>query len=85
MKDLKKEFKKRAAALKKESIKNRVAEKKGEKKENDKVNNKVYINEKICPFMSTPEADRACTSRCKFYRPKQKDYECYFMVLQTIS
>ena len=83
MKDLKKEFKKRAATLKKESRKNKMAEKKG--KGNDEENNNVYTKEKICPFMSTPEADRACTSRCKFYRPEKKNYECYFMVLQTIS
>ena len=79
MNDLKEKFKKRAADLKKESRKNRM-----NNKEKDDFKCQT-TSKKICPFMSTPEADRACTSRCKFYRPKQKGYECYFMVLQTIS
>ena len=43
------------------------------------------INEKLCPFMSTPEADRACTQQCKFYRAKKKGYECPFSELSCIS
>lgn len=40
---------------------------------------------KICPFMSTPDADRECSEQCKLYRAEQKNYECYFMALQSIS
>ena len=79
MKNLKKEFKKRAADLKKEVGKDRM----NNKEEN---NFKCQTtSEKICPFMSTPEVDCACTSRCKFYRAKKKGYECPFSELSCIS
>jgi len=65
-------------------IKKRVKKSGVKSKEKDNFKCRT-TNGKICPFMSTPEADRACTSRCKLYRPKQKDYECYFMALQRIS
>lgn len=73
------DYKKKMEKLKKRAKKSGMG--------NEKENSLEYqtTSEKICPFMSTPEADRACTSRCKFYRPEKKNYECYFMVLQTIS
>ncbi|MCK4745277.1 hypothetical protein KAS41_04405 [Candidatus Parcubacteria bacterium] len=43
------------------------------------------INEKLCPFMSDGYCEVACSPRCKFYRADKKNYECYFMVLQSIS
>ena len=39
----------------------------------------------ICPFMSTPDREVACTPRCKLYRQVRKGYECYFMEMQSIS
>jgi len=63
----------------------------GEKVEKDRVENekdgfkRQTVNREICPFMSTPEADRACTSRCKFYRANKKGYECPFSELSCIS
>ncbi len=79
MNDLKKDFKKRAASLKEEVKNNRISEKK------NRGNGKRYINEKICPFMSTLEADRACTQQCKFYRTNKKGFECPFSELSPIS
>lgn len=41
--------------------------------------------EKICPFMSTPEKQVTCSSRCKLYRSGNRGFECYFMELRSIS
>lgn len=44
-----------------------------------------YIQEKICPFMSSLNQQVACTPQCKLYRAERKGYECHFMELQSIS
>jgi hypothetical protein len=36
--------------------------------------------QKICPFTGGP-----CDPNCKLYRPDKKDYECYFMELQSAT
>ena len=36
--------------------------------------------QKICPFTGGP-----CNPNCKLYRSDKKDYECYFMELQSAT
>ena len=71
------DYKKRAADLKKEVSKNKVAEEES---------GKICINEKICPFMTSPDKQVACTSQCKIYRTnKKKAYACPISELPCIS
>lgn len=46
---------------------------------------KKIITDKICPFMSSSDSQCACTEQCKFYRADQKNFECYFMEMRSIS
>ena len=79
MDDLKEKFKKRAANLKEEVKKNRTTEKK------NRGNGKRYINEKLCPFMTSPDEQVACTPQCKIHRADKKGFECMFSELASIS
>ena len=69
-------FEKRADKLKKDVNKNKTVQKK---------NGKICINEKLCPFMSTPNAEVACTEQCKIHRADKKGFECIFSELVPIS
>ncbi|MBU4223672.1 hypothetical protein KJ934_00320 [Patescibacteria group bacterium] len=40
---------------------------------------------KICPFMSTPDKDRVCSPNCKLYRANNRNFECTFFAIQSIS
>jgi len=42
-------------------------------------------NQKICPFMSTPDKAVMCTPDCKLFRNNRPGYECYFQEIQAIS
>ena len=79
MENLKKQFNKKAADLKKEVRKNKMD---NEEKDDFKCRT---INEKLCPLMSNAKYQVACTPQCKLYRAGVKKYECYFMALETIS
>ena len=59
-------------------VKKRAKEKKGG-------NGKICINEKICPFMSSPDEQVACTSQCRIYREDKGEYGCAFSELTSIS
>jgi len=43
------------------------------------------INKKICPFMSSPDEQVACTSQCRIYREDKGEYGCAFSELTSIS
>ena len=43
------------------------------------------INEKICPFMSTPDKQVACTAQCKLYKHNKHGYECPIQELTALS
>lgn len=41
---------------------------------------------KICPFMSTPDKNRACGPECILFRSVSKaGFECMFAAIQSIS
>ena len=53
--------------------------------ETGKENGKICIDGKICPFMSTPDEQVACTPQCKIYRADKGEYGCAFSELTSIS
>ena len=72
-------YKKRMEKIGKRTAKDRIE---NEEKDDFKCQT---INEKLCPFMSDGHCEVACSPQCKLYRADKKGYECYFMVLQSIS
>lgn len=81
MKKVKCELEKKMEKLGKEARKNKTAEKK------EKGNGKIYVDGKICPFMTSPDEQVACTSQCKIYRSNKdgNGFECPFSELSSIS
>ena len=63
----------------------RVKKNKIRNEETGKENKKICIKEKICPFMSTPDEEIACTPQCKIHRADKKGFECIFSELVPIS
>jgi len=63
----------------------------GEKVEKDRTENekngfkRQTVTEKICPFMSSPNEQVACTPQCKIHRADKKGFECIFSELVPIS
>jgi len=80
MKQIKHDFKKKMEDLKKRSGEDKIE---NEKKE--KGNGKIYVDGKICPFMTSPDEQIACTSQCRIYREDKGEYGCAFSELTSIS
>lgn len=65
-------------------IKKRIKEIKKESK--DKKIITIPDDMEVCPFMSTPTHEIACTSRCALYKGKgKKGYHCPLTELSSIS
>ena len=80
MKEVKSELEKKMQDLGKKSRENKI--KNGGKEERKE---KICINEKLCPFMTSPDEQVACTPQCKIYREDKGEYGCAFSELTSIS
>ncbi|MFA4817107.1 MAG: hypothetical protein WC608_00085 [Parcubacteria group bacterium] len=58
----------------------RLTQKQYQNDQKNPASEKTTTSEKTCPFSQKP-----CNPICMLYRPDKKDYECYFMELQSIA